>query len=159
MCMSSLRASGETLLRGPGGRGNVTDPVQASVHRHRTSCIHRTPWRLGFRVFPGPEAPLGSRVSPQPRLLPPSRTRPYAARARAALFVCVEMLEMAESSDRSDNLGLQTRPDPLGRTPVCKLNTRENSRRPTGFSLHLGWCHVTERPWRHNPTTAQSSQL
>lgn len=38
-----------------------------------------------------------------------SGTRPDAPCARAALFVCVERLEMAESRDQSDNLGLQTR--------------------------------------------------
>lgn len=40
---------------------------------------------------------------------PPPWTRLDAPRARAALFVCVERLEMAESRDQSDNLGLQTR--------------------------------------------------
>lgn len=36
------------------------------------------------------------------------------------------------------------------------------SRKPVGFSLHLGWCCVTERPWSHNAaitTTAPSSRL
>lgn len=31
------------------------------------------------------------------------------------------------------------------------------NQRPPGFSLHLGWCHVTERPWSHNATTSTPS--
>lgn len=30
------------------------------------------------------------------------------------------------------------------------------SQRPIGFSLHLGWCHVTERLWSHNATTTSA---
>ncbi|KAK5852647.1 hypothetical protein PBY51_006498 [Eleginops maclovinus] len=32
------------------------------------------------------------------------------------------------------------------------LLSSSSSRRPAGSSLHLGWCHVTERPWSHNPS-------
>lgn len=39
----------------------------------------------------------------------PTWTRLRAECARAALFVCVERLEMAESRDQSDNLGLHLR--------------------------------------------------
>lgn len=31
------------------------------------------------------------------------------------------------------------------------------SKKPVGFSPHLGWCRVTERPWSHNAATTTST--
>ena len=57
--------------------------------------------------------------------LPSSWTRPDAPCGRAALFVCVERLEMAESRDQSDNLGLQMRVRRHWNTETARKWSRE----------------------------------